>query len=190
MKRSNALLLLLALLVFVGLLLHQGGIVNAVVVSPLDKLKWGVLLQTQSPFYSVGDTATALYALYNRSAEDAYGWSSQGGGNGCEYAFTIVNQNGEVVWEPGSIVGGQFFPPICTDAIVPKDLPAGSKINNSLQIPLVYQNGGGIGTLGDPLPAGFYSVRVEVEFHGPHRVQGTIELGLSHSASVPIQIEP
>jgi hypothetical protein len=189
MKRSLLLLCVVAVLVAAALSVPGSRDATATPIDPTSKLQWGVLLQAKRPFYPVGGTARAIYAIYNYSDQDAYGWSSVAGANGCEYRFTVLDDLGRVVWEPGSIIGGNFIPIVCLALIQPKDLPVGSRINDSVSIPLIYQNGNGIGILGDPLPAGAYKIRVQVGFNGPHRAPGTIAPGMNYSAEVPIRIE-
>jgi hypothetical protein len=184
MKTLDRIVLLVFLAGLIGFAIyHLPSSLSAGQPSILDKLKWGMLLQTDRPFYSGGDTMKAVFGVYNFSAEHAYGWSPtpDGNGYGCAYAFTIENHLGEIVWEPYDVV--------CPAVIVYRDLPYGGRIRNSAQIPLIYDNDNGVGTIGDPLPPGFYKVNLSFKFNGPSRVQGDFPLGPGFSASVPIQIE-
>jgi len=156
----------------------------------LEKLRWGVLLQADRPYYSVGETMKATYAIFNYTDQDVFGRVAPIGGHGCEYAFTVVNSEGDAVWQPGSIVDGEYVPPICAFGVVPLELPSGSRDHRGHFIDLVYQNSGGIGTQGSPLPAGMYELRVAVMFQGPFRDLETRLDGTGFTASLPFQIEP
>ena len=150
---------------------------------------WGLTLRTDRPFYRTGDAADVLYTLSNDSGQDAAGWSLSRGGNGCQYRITIVDPLGRTVWQPGSIVNGQFSGPGCLFAATAVDLPSGTFVQDGRRIPLVYQNAGGIGVQGEPLPPDHYRVSVHVFFGGPNEVPFVLP-GQDFSASVPIRIDP
>ena len=147
-----------------------------------DKLRWGVALQTERPFYTGGEMMRATLGAFNFSNEDAHGWIGSSDANGCAYRMTIENDRGEIVWEP--------WGRICGTPVLFRSLPSnGGRIARSVRVPLVYDNDNGVGTQGAPLPPGFYKVTFSMQFHGPGRVPGDTPLGLDYSASVPIQIE-
>lgn len=182
MKTLDRILLMAVFAGFVVLTIHHGSrILSASSLGPYDKLKWGVLLQTDRPFYAGGDTMKAMIGLFNFSAENAYGWSGTGDANGCAYRLTIENDQEQTVWEPYDV--------ICGAQIVFRDLPSGARIPRAIFVPLVYYNNNGVGTQGDPLPPGFYKVHVSFDFNGPGHVPGDTPLGQDFAATVPIQIE-
>ncbi len=153
-------------------------------------LRWGFLAQTDQPFYPSGGTARVLLAQYNFSGVDAFGYSTVSGGNGCIYRVEVRDASGNVVWEPGSLDGGgNYSPTICLTVIVNRDLRTGCILSSGASVPLIYQNGQGNGTNGQPLPPGYYSVCASMQFHGPDRTQGNFPPGTDPSACVPIQIE-
>jgi hypothetical protein len=153
-------------------------------------LRFGFVVQTDRPFYRPGATAHVLLAHFNFSAEDAFGYARQGGGNGCNFRVEVRDASGNVVWEPGFLdAAGNHTPPGCTDAIVDRPLPSGSFLRDRGAIPLVYQNGRGNGRNGDPLPPGVYRVCVFAEFNGPDRAAGAFDAGLDPEACIPIRIE-
>ena len=165
----------------------QGG-VKRQDATPLG-VPWGLTLQTERPFYRVGDTADVLYTLSNFSGQDAAGWSLTRGGNGCQYRITVVDPLDQVVWQPGTLVNGQFSGPGCLFAAQAVNLPDRTWVQDGRRIPLVYQNAGGIGVQGQPLPAGHYRVCVQVSFGGPNEVPFVLP-GQDFSACVPIRIDP
>lgn len=150
---------------------------------------WGITLQTDAPFYRAGDTALVSAALVNSSGRDAYGWALSLGGNGCQYNITIRDGANRVVWQPGSIVGGQFSGPGCFFAQRILPFPNRTSLEYKVKIPLIYQNAGGIGVLGTRLPPDYYQVHIEATFIGPQRSPAFLP-GLNFIAAVPIQIEP
>jgi len=113
-------------------------------VTPLG-VPWGLTLQTDRPYYRLGDAADVLYTLSNNSRRDTVGWTLVGGGNGCRYAITIVDSLGQTVWQPGRIIQGQFSGPGCTFGTTVVNLPSRTWIQDGRRIPLAYQNAGGIG---------------------------------------------
>jgi hypothetical protein len=138
------------------------------------RLAYGFVAQCDRPFYAVGDTARVTLALFNFSAQDAFGFSSQGGGFGCEYSVEVLDAAGTVVFAPA--VG-------CTDAIVEKPLLAGTTIRANVSLPLADD-------ASRPLPPGAYRFRVKAEFHGPNRAAGDFDgMGGSPEAVVPFRIE-
>ncbi len=142
-----------------------------------DKLQWGVLLQTERPFYAGGEMMRATIGAFNFSNDDAFGWTG-----GCSHTMSIENDQGQIVWEQ--------WQRICGGGVTIRSLFSnGGRLARSLQVPLVYDNNNGVGTQGNPLPTGFYKVNFTLEFRGPGRVQGDTPLGLDFSASVPIRIE-
>ena len=191
MKRCN---LVLAFIAIVGLL--AVGFQSSSPVSATDrtrptKLKWGVLLRTKRPFYQEGEVAKVLYIIHNFSNMDAYGLSKNSSGNGCEYIITIRDDAGRKVWEPGAVENGVFVPVECEGPTVPKTLQRNDYLSSAELIPLIFQNRKGNGVLGDPLPAGYYSVCIEVQFNGPHSdPDDPSEHGENFLSCVPIRIEP
>lgn len=157
-------------------------------VSPVF-FPWGITLEANHPFYRAGGTALATARLVNLSGEDAYGWALSFGGNGCQYQFTVRDGGGNVVWQPGSIVGGQFSGPGCFFAQRFVFLPNKTTLEYNASIPLIYQNASGFGVLGAPLPPGWYQLCVDVQFSGPQSSPAFLP-GQNWSACVPIQIEP
>jgi hypothetical protein len=164
---------------------------------PSEKLRWGVLLEMDRAFYHRGgDEATVRFVLYNGTQDDAHGTGLGPGGNGCEFTFTIVDDQGRIVWEPGTIVDGVFYPTTCLPGFVSVDLPSGTYLKCTEFISLIYQNGSGFGVLGDPLPIGSYRLWIDVDFDGPHREPdpsgpggGHLGHGADYLASVPFRIE-
>ncbi len=151
-------------------------------------VRWALALDTDRPFYAVGDTLQARCTLANWSAADAASWSLAQG-NGCNARFELLDAAGQTVWEPGSIVGGTFSGPGCFFAQRVHLLAAGSDQVFGAAIPLVFQNGAGVGTLGAPLPAGLYHLAVSVNRFGPERPPSSFGPGLTYEARVPIAIE-
>lgn len=150
---------------------------------------WGVTLETDRPFYRVGDAADVLYTVSNSSGRDAAGWTLVRGGNGCMYRITIVDPMGQTVWQPGSIINGQFIGPGCLFAQTAVELPDRTWVQGGVPVPLIYQNPGGIGVLGQPLPPDYYQVCIRVYFSGPNE-QPFVLPGLDFTACVPIRIDP
>ena len=151
---------------------------------------WGIAARSDRPFYQVGDTVRAQFELFNGSDEDAFGFSLIRGGNGCDYSFVIQDLFGDVVWQPGSIVNGQFSGKGCSYGSLNVNLPSGTVYRRRTNIPLIYQNSGGFGTLGAPLPPGAYRLSGSVPFFGPNRVPGYTTAGGSHYVvQLPIKIE-
>jgi len=151
---------------------------------------WGLQAQVRTPFYEVGGAVTVRTQLFNASTQDAFGWVPISGGHGCSWSVTILDQAGNGVYRPGSIVNGQYQGPGCTFGSTNWDLVSGSKVELQTVVPLIYQNPNGIGVLGDPLPPGPYTVRVAPVFLGPNHVQGMPPMpGTSHAVSIPIRID-
>ena len=153
-------------------------------------LRWGIGLETDRPFYRPGETALVRFILANSSAQEAYGSAPVGGGNGCQYAVTVTDVAGNLVYEPGSIVRGMFSGPGCLFREITWSLPSHSTERGELRVPLIYQNRGGVGALGSDLPPGAYSLSIQVSFAGPRRAPWMTPYGKSFSASVPFLIEP
>jgi hypothetical protein len=151
---------------------------------------FGVTAWTGKPYYQSGDTARVTFTLFNNAAEDAYGFVPVKGGNGCEYAVTVEDPAGNVVWQPGSIQNGSYTGPGCLFGALYWSLTSGTSASRQTFIPLVYQNSSGFGVLGAPLPPGPYLVCIDVYFGGPNRTYGSFAGGLSHRVCVPILIEP
>lgn len=150
--------------------------------------RWGITLHTDRPFYAVGEEVQAVWRMSNLTPFDAFGFTLSSGGNGCNFRLTILDAQGQTVWQPGVIVNGQFFSPGCLFRQHEWDLFRGTRTETAGTLPLIFQNAGGIGVLGAPLPAGFYRVTVQVFFNGPLTDPESTNVGLNHTASVPIQI--
>lgn len=159
---------------------------------PARLLNWGVLLQTDKACYQVGEIAEVIHVLYNYTEADKMVFVGKFGGNGCSYRIEIRDEAGQLVWQPAGIAGGAFIPPRCSGApSAPVSVPAcGGRLGSAEPVSLVYQNPNGIGTLGAPLPPGFYNVIFTANFAGPHRDGTTLGRGFNPTASVPIQILP
>lgn len=184
LSRLSSLLLLLPLGLAVPVL--QG------VVQPVPRpvpVRWGLALQADEPFHAVGSTLHARLTLANGSAQDAAYWTLASGGNGCSYRFEVLDAGGRPVWQPGSVTGGVYSPPACLFGSRPGLMPAGTDEVLRAAIPLVHQNGLGLGVQGSPLPAGLYHLAVEVERFGPERPPSSFGPGLTWSARVPFRIE-
>ncbi len=151
-------------------------------------VRWAIALDADRPFYAVGDTLRARCTLANWSTEDAANWSLVQG-NGCNVRLELLDAAGQTVWEPGSIVGGTFSAPGCLFGQRAHLLAAGSDQVFGATIPLIFQNGAGVGTLGAPLPAGLYQLAVTVNRFGPERPPSFFGPGLIYEARVPIAIE-
>ena len=151
--------------------------------------RWGIALEAEEPFHAPGSILNARLTLANGSTSDAGYWTPVGGGNGCTYRLELLDPAGRAVWQPGSIVGGAYQPPGCTFGARPGVLPAGEEQLTRLAIPLVYQNGNGLGLQGAPLAPGFYHLAVEVQHIGPVRPPASFGPGLTYSARLPILIE-
>ena len=152
---------------------------------------WGVTVRMDEVFYKVGSEAWTSWELFNGTGQDAFGFSPVRGGNGCEFAVQVRDLIGNVLWQPGSIVGGQFVGPGCLFGSLDVLLPSGSAITQRTKVPLIYQNAGGFGTLGAPLPPGAYVLWVAVTFMGPNHSQGLPPGPAgSYSVQVPFKIEP
>ncbi len=192
MSSLRRVLVVTSVLVLVSLGLRTPFMAQATRIGiPVQRDRWGVALQTDRPFYAVGEEVHTVWRLPNGTPFDAFGVALSSGGNGCTYRLTIRDAAGQTVWQPGSIVNGQFSGPGCAFGEFSWNLFAGTSTSQARTLPLVYQNAGGISVLGAPLPAGFYSVTLELYFHGPHAVPvsgKTLTGGLSHAASVPIQV--
>ena len=148
-----------------------------------ERLNFGVVLQTDRPFYGVGDTARVFHTPYNYTGELAIEWVSFFGGNGCTFSVEVLDAEGRVVWEPRPNCSRAPSAPIRVGR-------GGGHLASEETIPLVFQNNGGIGTPGEPLPAGFYQIRLTSNYHGPLR-QGEFPptRGLTTEAAVAIRIE-
>ena len=151
--------------------------------------RWGITLEADRPAYVSGDQARVAYALWNLSGFDAFGRSLSSGGNGCEFRITVVDSARQIVWQPGSLQNGQFVGPGCVFGSRPIHLPSHTVLGNSASVPLVYQNAGGVGVPGDPLPPGLYRICVDVTFLGPYPSPGSSGPGPGYSACVPIRID-
>src|SRR5262245_47372101 len=159
--------------------------------SALQRVRWGVFLETDRPFYAPGDVARVEFRLSNGSTQDAFGWSGVGGGNGCSFRVALEDAAGREVWLPGSVQNGTYQAPGCSFGVRFWSLLGGSDLTTPLDLPLVYQNPSGIGVLGAALSPGFYRVVLDFHFTGPHDHVPNPELdfgGMDFSASVPIQI--
>jgi hypothetical protein len=159
---------------------------------PARILGWGALLQADKACYQVGETARVTHAVYNYTDTDKMVFVGIFGPNGCSYTIEIRDELGQTVWQPGGLDGGFYIPPRCARApSAPVTIPAcGGRIGNRESVQLVYQNGLGIGTLGAPLPPGFYDIVFTAGYSGPHADNTTFGRGFAPSASVPIQILP
>lgn len=151
--------------------------------------RWGLLLECEQPFYAVGDTLHARFVLANGSAQDAASWSLAGGGNGCEYALSVLDAAGRTVWEAGSLMLGQYQPPGCTFGARASVLLAHSQERTRLTVPLVHQNAGGVGVQGLPLFPGHYQLALELRRFGPEPPPASFAAGLTYSARVPFRID-
>ncbi len=157
--------------------------------APRDRLSWGFMLQIDRPYYQEGATARVLHTLYNFSRRDVI-YGPSGGRNGCGYRLYIRDFDGNLVWEPGSIVGDEYQPVSCPAAAqIPQPLPGdGGRIRYSDRIPLIYQNSQGNGRQGDPLPEGAYTIYIDSYVNAPYPPGGPLGGGGSPSASVPFKI--
>ena len=154
--------------------------------------RWGVALHADRPFYLGGEEAHVVFRLPNQSPFDAFGFVPSLGGNGCTFRLTIEDAAGQTVWQPGSIVGGSFQPPGCLFGTKFWSLLRGTSSDEARDIPLVYQNAGGIGVQGAPLAPGVYRVALEVFFNGPSPVPVDPEFptgGLNQQARLPIRVQ-
>lgn len=158
---------------------------------PAGHFRWGTILQADEAYYPVGGTARVTSGVYNLTDQDIYLFFDNFGGNGCGYSTEILDSQGRVVWEYGFIIGGNFAPPLCPPPpaepiVIPSN---GGRTATTESIPLIYQNAGGIGTLGSALPAGHYEFRFRARATGPLR-DGQTQAGLTPTATLPFQIEP
>lgn len=151
---------------------------------------WGIALEADRPFPRAGSELRASFSLTNFSHQDAYGFVPVSSNLGCTYDFRILDANGNVVWEPGSIVNGSFVPSGCTFGSTLFDLSSGTQFERSNTLPLIYQNNSGQGVLGDDLPPGLYRLEADVYAYGPQPNFGDMGPGLPFSASVPFQVVP
>jgi len=149
---------------------------------------WSTGLQVDRPFYLVGDTLRVRGDLSNFSRQTAHGFVPIAGGNGCTFWTTIHDFNGNVVWQPGSVLNGTYQGPGCLFGSTAFHLTSGSERVFAVDVPLVYQNPGGFGTQGDFLPAGVYTVDMEIRFGGPNR-SAFDPPGQLVRTSLPIHIE-
>lgn len=184
LARVSSLLLVLPLGLAVPAL--QGGVLPIPRSVPVA---WGIVLQANRPFHAVGSTLQARLTLANGSSADVGYWTGSSGGNGCSYRLELLDAAGRAVWQPGSIQGGVYSPPPCFFGMRAGVMPAGTEEELRLAIPLVYQNGLGLGVQGAALPAGLYHLAVEVNRIGPDHPPSAFGPGLTHSARVPIRIE-
>lgn len=153
---------------------------------------WSVHLDVGRPYLAPGATLRGWFELFNGSSQDAYGFVPISGANGCSFSVTVLDAFGNVVWQPGSVVNGQYGGPGCTFGSTSIQLPAGgSSYRRAFSFPLVYQNPGGFGTQGAPLDPGAYKVRADVFFFGPnHTSAWQAASGLSYAVEVPVMVEP
>ena len=163
---------------------------------PVDRVQlrdlrgWGMIATTDKPYYQSGETMYARSVLFNATRHPTHSTTPSEGGNGCEYVFRLLDASGDIVWEPGSIVNGNFQSHGCSFGSTRKSVGPRGTYRDTEDIALIYKNRGGVGTLGDPLPAGFYELEILAYFGGPHRKQPTpIVPTRSFTASVPFQIE-
>lgn len=158
---------------------------------PSSLLRWGVILQSDEAFYQAGSTARVTSGIYNLTDQDLEMFFSKFGGNGCSYTMDIVDSQGRVVWQAGQIIGGNYIPPMCPGVPSMPVLIArnGGRTVTTENVQLIFQNPNGIGTLGSPLPAGFYRFRFQAGYTGPLRV-GQNPAGFAPTATLPFQIEP
>ena len=145
---------------------------------------WGISLHADQPFYTLGDTARARFRLENFTSEGTFGLLPKTWDNGCAYQLTVIDDQGQTVWQPFTpcFFGMGFF-----------NLGSGQVLRAGADIPLVYQNNIGVGTPGAPLAPGAYKLQLAVSFGGPTRTASApvgSTPGLGHTASVPIRIEP
>jgi len=151
---------------------------------------WGLTLQTDRIYYGVGDTMDARFVIANYTGQAAWGWAPVRGGNGCTYSYSIADPFGQELWVPGSVVNGTYQGPGCLFAETNTLHAPGTTRRVPISIPLIYQNPGGFGVQGLPLPPGGYELRVRVTFAGPKRTSGSpTGPGSDFSATVPFRIE-
>jgi len=189
MRISNAL--------FPALLVALGGLSTRLDPAPSPAAPlgadngWSIRLDAGKPYFAPGETLRGFFELYNGSSQDAHGFVPVKGGNGCDYRITLRDASGALVWEPGSLVGGQYQGPGCLFGAQLIALYAGGTSHRrQFAFPLVYQNGAGVGTLGAPLPPDTYLLRADVYFAGPNHAPGSAASGFSFAAEVPLRIEP
>lgn len=145
---------------------------------------WGLSLGADQPFYTLGDTAHVLLRLENFTPDNTYGLLPKTWANGCAYQVSVIDDQGQTVWQPNSpcFFGMGFY-----------NLGSGQVLRGGADIPLVYQNNLGVGTPGAPLVPGAYRLHLIVSFGGPTRTAAApagAAPGLGYTASVPIRIEP
>ena len=161
------------------------------VSSPVGRLGggWSVTVETSRPFYREGGGAHVRATIANFTDQWANIAYNTTGGNGCRIAVRIVDRNGDVVYQPGSIVNGQFQGPGCLFGGRVVTLGPGDTEVNETQLPLIYQNSSGRGQLGAPLPAGLYGFEVDLLYIGPYQAP-ILQSGGGFAARVPFQIVP
>jgi hypothetical protein len=86
---------------------------------------WSVRLDVGRPYTTPGAILRGYFELFNGSSEDAYGFVPVSGGNGCSYVVSVRDAFDNVVWQPGSIVNGQYSGPGCTCGSTSISLPGG-----------------------------------------------------------------
>lgn len=164
-----------------GALLGAAAVLAAVSMTPevratavRCRFQYGFLAQCDRPFYAVGDTARVSLAQFNFASADAFGYSTQGGGFGCEYVVEIWDASGTAVYSP--TVG-------CTGVILEKPLLSGTTLRAAIALRLA-------DNAGLPLPPGAYRFRVVAQFNGPNRTPGDFGApGGNPEAIVPFRIE-
>jgi hypothetical protein len=149
---------------------------------------WSVGLRVQRPFLQVGEVLQVQGDLSNFSRQDAYGFVPITGGNGCTFWTTIQDFAGNVVWQPGTLIGGTYQGPGCTFGTTYFELTRRSERLFEVDVPLIYQNPGGFGVQGEDLPPGVYTVHMEMRFGGPNHSPFDPP-GQVATASVPVRIE-
>lgn len=138
------------------------------------RLQYGFLAQCDRPFYAVGDSARVSLAQFNFTPADAFGFSTQGGGFGCEYRVEILDAAGNVVYSPAVA---------CTGVIVEKPLFSGTTLRATVSLPL-------LDSAGVLLPPGAYRFRAVAEFNGPSRAPGDFGASGGNAESlIPFRIE-
>jgi len=150
--------------------------------------RWGVLLDTDSAFPTVGGTLDARAILLNTTRASIAGWSSTSG-VGCQFRFELLDGAGNVVWTPGTLVNGTFTPPCCTIGMREWTLLPNQTALRSLSIPLVHNAPGSGPRFGQPLDAGHYELAVELRFIGPDHPVGNFGPGFPVKASIGVKVE-
>ena len=142
---------------------------------PLDGLAYGFGVEADRAFFGVGETVHARLLLWNFSDEDAsFVFPSSSPARGCRFDVRIVDASGLALHQVSSV---------CDAAIGMEVVPAGSRADRAVDVPLVTMDAATGAPDGVPLPPGAYWLEASLAAIGSGVLEG------HPVARLPIRVE-